>query len=86
MKLKKLTTIVSTIAMASIAVADMGSARFSVEVIDEQAGTPMNDVPVIGCFLNKYMRGRRQRKKSPRLRQQIRKAVVISQVRQTAER
>lgn len=56
MKLKKLTTIVSTIAMASIAVADMGSARFSVEVIDEQAGTPINDVPVIGCFLNKYMR------------------------------
>ena len=38
MKLKKLTTIVSTIAMASIAVADMGSARFSVEVIDEQIG------------------------------------------------
>ena len=56
MKLKTLTTIVSTVSMASLAVADVGSARFSVEVIDEQTGAPIDGVTVIGCYLNKYMR------------------------------
>lgn len=38
------------------AIASMGKANFSVVVIDEKTGSPISDVPVIGVFVNHYMR------------------------------
>ena len=38
------------------AIASMGKANFSVVVIDEKTGSPTPDVPVIGVFVNHYMR------------------------------
>lgn len=56
--MKKKTAIVS-IAVGTIALsvfANIGKARFSAVVVDEKTGVPLADVPVIGFFVNRYMR------------------------------
>lgn len=56
MRLKAITIVVATIATAYFVFAEMGCARFSVVVVDEHTGAPIAGVPVLGCFVNKYMR------------------------------
>lgn len=44
------------VAIAVVAIANMGTARFTVIVLDEQTRRPIEDVDVIGCFANHYLR------------------------------
>ena len=46
----------ASVAVLCTALANMGTARFTVIVVDEQTRHPIEDVDVIGCFVNHYMR------------------------------
>lgn len=56
MKKKTILITVAGVAIVLSAIANMGTGRFSVLVVDEGTGTPIPNVPVIGVFVNRYMR------------------------------
>lgn len=56
MKKKTIVITIAGVAIVLSAIANMGVGRFSVSVVDEETLNPIPDVPVIGVFLNRYMR------------------------------
>ena len=56
MKVKSIVLVTAAVVVVWSAVAGMGTARFSAVVVDEKTGKPMSGVPVIGVFVNHYLR------------------------------